>query len=86
VAALLVLAVALATASAAAAANGGFTPQFAHSPNTHNTNTVYYDGADFARQIGMLPPRDSALDRGVLTLFNTGTRLRQRFTASRSKA
>ena len=51
-----------------------------------DTNTVYYDGADFARQIGMLPPRDSALDRGVLTLFNTGTRLRQRFTASRSKA
>ena len=41
-AALLVLAVALATAGAAAAANGGFTPQFAHSPNTHKTNTVYY--------------------------------------------
>jgi cytochrome c oxidase subunit 2 len=42
VAALLVLAVALATAGVAAAANGGFTPQFAHSPNTHRTNTVYY--------------------------------------------
>ena len=24
-----------------------------------DTNTVYYDGAEFARQIGMLPPRDS---------------------------
>lgn len=33
---------ALATAGAAAAANGGFTPQFAHSPNTHHTNTAYY--------------------------------------------
>ena len=45
-----------------------------------DTNTVYYDGAEFARQIGMLPPRDSALDRGVLTVFNTATRLRQRLT------
>jgi len=33
---------ALATAGVAAAANGGFTPQFAHSPNTHRTNTAYY--------------------------------------------
>jgi hypothetical protein len=45
-------------------------------------NTVYYDGADFARQIGMLPPRDSALDRGVLSAFNAGTRLRQRLKRS----
>ena len=36
------LAFALATAGVAAAANGGFTPEFAHSPNTHHTNTVYY--------------------------------------------
>jgi steroid delta-isomerase-like uncharacterized protein len=42
------------------------------------TNTVYYDGAEFARQIGMLPPRDSALDRGMLAAFNAGTRLKQR--------
>jgi cytochrome c oxidase subunit 2 len=34
--------VALATAGVAAAANGGFTPQFAHSPNTQHTNTAYY--------------------------------------------
>jgi cytochrome c oxidase subunit 2 len=32
----------LATAGAAAAANGGFTPQFAHSPNAHRTNTAYW--------------------------------------------
>jgi steroid delta-isomerase-like uncharacterized protein len=42
------------------------------------TNTVYYDGAEFARQIGMLPPRGSALDRGALAAFNAGTRLKQR--------
>jgi cytochrome c oxidase subunit II len=32
----------LVTAGVAAAANGGFTPQFAHSPNAHKTNTAYY--------------------------------------------
>jgi steroid delta-isomerase-like uncharacterized protein len=42
------------------------------------TNTVYYDGAEFARQIGMLPRRDSAMDRGMLAAFNAGTKLRQR--------
>lgn len=42
------------------------------------TNTVYYDGAEFARQVGMLPARDSALDRGMLTAFNAGTRLKRR--------
>jgi cytochrome c oxidase subunit II len=35
-------ALALATAGIAAAANGGFTPQFAHSPNVEHTNTAYY--------------------------------------------
>jgi heme/copper-type cytochrome/quinol oxidase subunit 2 len=33
---------ALATAGVAAAANGGFTPETAHSPNAQNTNTAYY--------------------------------------------
>jgi steroid delta-isomerase-like uncharacterized protein len=42
------------------------------------TNTVYYDGAEFARQVGMLPPRDSALDRGMLVAFNAGTKLKRR--------
>jgi cytochrome c oxidase subunit II len=36
------VAFALATAGVAAAANGGFTPQFAHSPNVGHTNTAYY--------------------------------------------
>src|SRR5207302_4313054 len=38
---LAVLAV-LATAGIAAAADGGFSPQFAHSPNAHRTNTAYW--------------------------------------------
>ena len=42
------------------------------------TNTVYYDGAEFARQVGMLPARDSALDRGMLAAFNGSTRLKRR--------
>ena len=32
----------LATAGVAAAANGGFTPQFAHSPNAHRINVAYW--------------------------------------------
>jgi steroid delta-isomerase-like uncharacterized protein len=47
-----------------------------------DTNTVYYDGAEFARQIGMLPPRDSAADRGVLAAFNGATKLRRRLSRS----
>jgi steroid delta-isomerase-like uncharacterized protein len=43
-----------------------------------DTNTIYYDGADFARQIGMLPPRGSAADRALLAGFNAQTRLRRR--------
>ena len=40
-----------------------------------DTNTVYYDGAEFARQIGMLPPRDSAADKATLKAFNAKTKL-----------
>ncbi len=43
-------------------------------------NTVYYDGAEFARQIGMLPPRDSMADKGMTEAFNTVTRLRRRIS------
>ncbi len=45
-------------------------------------NTVYYDAAGFARQIGMLPREGSASDRAVTVAFNaltkTKTRLRER--------
>ncbi len=46
-----------------------------------DTNTIYYDGAEFARQIGMLPPRDSAGDRAFLWAFNARARLRRRLQA-----
>jgi steroid delta-isomerase-like uncharacterized protein len=38
-------------------------------------NTIFYDGASFARAIGMLPARDSAAERAVLAAFNARTRL-----------
>jgi steroid delta-isomerase-like uncharacterized protein len=43
-------------------------------------NTIYYDGAAFARQVGLLPAAGTTLDRAVLSLFNTATRLRTRLT------
>lgn len=39
-------------------------------------NTVYWDGAAFARQIGMLPARGSTGDRLLTSLFNTITWVR----------
>jgi steroid delta-isomerase-like uncharacterized protein len=47
-------------------------------------NTIYYDGAAFARQIGMLPAAGTTLDRAVLNAFNTTTRLRRRFGKDKS--
>jgi steroid delta-isomerase-like uncharacterized protein len=42
------------------------------------TNTVYYDAAEYGRQIGMLPPRDSFADRAMTNAFNGVTKLRRR--------
>jgi steroid delta-isomerase-like uncharacterized protein len=39
-------------------------------------NTIYFDGAEFARQVGLLPPRDSVGDRAITTAFNAVTRAR----------
>jgi steroid delta-isomerase-like uncharacterized protein len=39
-------------------------------------NVAYYDGAAFARQIGMLPSEDSGADRAMRAGFNAVTRLR----------
>jgi predicted ester cyclase len=39
-------------------------------------NTAFYDGAEFARQIGMLPPRDSSGERAMKQAFNAATKLR----------
>ena len=45
-----------------------------------DTNTVYYDGAAFARQVGMLPAAGSRTDRWITESFNTFTRLRRRLS------
>ncbi len=41
-------------------------------------NTIYYDGATFARQIGLLPPQDSRRDRSLTSAFNVATKVRRR--------
>jgi glyoxylase-like metal-dependent hydrolase (beta-lactamase superfamily II)/predicted ester cyclase len=41
-------------------------------------NNVYYDGAGFARQAGVLPPRDSAAEQRMTALVNARTRLFRR--------
>jgi hypothetical protein len=46
-------------------------------------NTVFYDGASFARQIGMLPREGSLADRAMLRLFNLKTRLVRPFRKRR---
>lgn len=40
------------------------------------SNTAYYDGAEFARAIGMLPRKDSAAERAMTTAFNGATKVR----------
>ena len=47
-----------------------------------DVNTIYNDGAEFARQIGMLPPRGSAADRALTGGFNIRMRLRRRLRRS----
>jgi len=39
--------------------------------------TGYYDGAAFARAIGLLPPQDSGVDKAMLAGFNAVTKLRK---------
>jgi steroid delta-isomerase-like uncharacterized protein len=43
-------------------------------------NTAYYDGAAFARGLGLLPQRDSGGERAMLAAFNAVTKVRSRFT------
>jgi predicted ester cyclase len=45
-------------------------------------NHIYYDGAAFARAIGMLPKRDSPADRALLTAFNAATKAKRRLRRS----
>ena len=46
-------------------------------------NTVYYDGASFARDIGMLPPQNSMAERGLYGAFNGLTQLRRALRRAR---
>jgi len=41
------------------------------------SNTAYFDGMGFARQIGMLPPDGSGTDRAMRNAFNAVTKLRR---------
>jgi steroid delta-isomerase-like uncharacterized protein len=45
-------------------------------------NTAYYDGAAFARGLGLLPPRDSGGEKAMLAAFNAVTKVRGRFSSS----
>jgi len=40
-------------------------------------DTIYYDGASFARQIGLLPRSGSGADQAILSVFNIVTQLRK---------
>jgi steroid delta-isomerase-like uncharacterized protein len=40
-------------------------------------NTAYYDGAAWARQVGMLPSKDSGAERAMTSAFNAVTKLRK---------
>jgi glyoxylase-like metal-dependent hydrolase (beta-lactamase superfamily II) len=46
-------------------------------------NDVFQDGTQFARQIGMLPQPDSAVERNMTRAFNLRTRARAAFGGSR---
>jgi steroid delta-isomerase-like uncharacterized protein len=41
------------------------------------SNTAYFDGAGFARQIGLLPPDGSSADRAMKSAFNALTKARR---------
>lgn len=46
-------------------------------------NTIYYDGASFARQVGLLPREGSFADRAALRLYNARARLGRLFRRRR---
>jgi hypothetical protein len=48
--------------------------------------TAYFDGASFARQIRMLPPDGSGVDKAMKGAFNTVTKLRRAVAERRNGA
>jgi steroid delta-isomerase-like uncharacterized protein len=49
-------------------------------------NTVYYDGAAFARQVGMLPDQESGAEKAMIAAFNTVTKVRNAVEKRRATA
>lgn len=41
-------------------------------------NTIYYDGATFARALGLLPAQGSAAERAMTSAFNAATAIKRR--------
>lgn len=41
------------------------------------SNTGYYDGMHFARQVGLMPPQDSGAERAMKNAFNAVTKVRK---------
>jgi steroid delta-isomerase-like uncharacterized protein len=41
------------------------------------SNTAYYDGMSFARQIGLMPAQDSSAEQAMKSAFNAATRVRR---------
>jgi steroid delta-isomerase-like uncharacterized protein len=48
-------------------------------------NTVFYDGAGFARAIGLLPPRESGAERAMVSTFNAVTKVRSAVRERRAR-
>jgi hydroxyacylglutathione hydrolase len=48
-------------------------------------NDAHVDGMDVARQLGLLPPRDSGAERGLTALTNRRTRMLRRLSASEAE-
>jgi steroid delta-isomerase-like uncharacterized protein len=40
-------------------------------------NTAYYDGMEFARQVGLMPAQDSSAENAMKSAFNAATRMRR---------
>jgi steroid delta-isomerase-like uncharacterized protein len=50
------------------------------------SNTGYFDGADYARQIGMLPAQESGAERAMKNAFNAVTKVRRAIDERRNNS
>jgi steroid delta-isomerase-like uncharacterized protein len=48
------------------------------------SNTAYYDGMGFARQIGLMPPENSSAENAMKSAFNAATKVRRAMADWRS--